>query len=244
MARLQTGRRASRRASAGDPGRTRRGRRPVGRLVIWTLIAAYGAEGRVRNRGGRVSKNVTDRRVRRTRELLRRALIELIVEKGYERITVQDIIDRADVGRSTFYAHYTDKDDLLVSGLEELTAAFEEHMERHFASRAEPNPVLAAFQHADRQRDLYRALVGRRGAEVLRAGLRRGIEEAMTRRMPGFLPVGKGALPVDVTMEFLLASLLGLLVWWLEEDVRYTAEQMASMYMRLVVPGIQEAYGI
>ncbi|MBB6347497.1 AcrR family transcriptional regulator [Nonomuraea muscovyensis] len=186
----------------------------------------------------------TDRRVRRTRELLRRALVELILEKGYDRITVQDIIDRADVGRSTFYAHYTDKDDLLLSNLEELAATFEEHMERHFASRAEPNPVLAAFQHADRQRDLYKALAGRRGAEVMRAGLRRRITEVLTRRMPEFLPHRDGAVPMDVTMEFLLASLLGLLVWWLDNDVPYTAEEMAEMYMRLIVPGVRAVYGM
>ena len=61
-----------------------------------------------------------DRRVQRTRTLLTRALMELIVEKGYQAITVQDIIDRANLGRSTFYAHFLDKEDLLMSGLEEV----------------------------------------------------------------------------------------------------------------------------
>jgi len=62
----------------------------------------------------------TDRRVRRTRQLLRDALMELTLERGYDRVTVQDILDKADVGRSTFYAHYRDKDDLLVSEFEAL----------------------------------------------------------------------------------------------------------------------------
>ena len=61
-----------------------------------------------------------DRRVQRTRQLLNRALMELIVEKGYDSVTVQDIIDRANLGRSTFYAHYQDKDDLLFSGIDEV----------------------------------------------------------------------------------------------------------------------------
>ncbi|MEO3803441.1 TetR/AcrR family transcriptional regulator [Nonomuraea sp. B1E8] len=156
--------------------------------------------------------------------------MDLILETGYDRITVQHIIDRADVGRSTFYAHYTDKDDLLLSNLEELAAAFEEHMERHFASRAEPNPVLAAFEHADRQRDLYKALAGKRGAEVIRTGLRRRIKEVMARRVPEFLPHRDGAVPVEVTTEFLLTSMLGLLVWWLDNDLPYTAEEMADSY--------------
>lgn len=191
-----------------------------------------------------MSAAAMDRRVRRTRELLRRALVELILERGYDRITVQHIIDRADVGRSTFYAHYTDKDDLLLSNLEELAAAFDEHMERHMASRAEPNPVLAAFQHADRQREVYKALAGERGAEVMRAGLRSRIKQVMARQIPQFLPHRDGAVPVEVTTEFLLTSLLGLLVWWLDNDVPYTAEEMAEMYMRLIAPGIEGAYGI
>jgi AcrR family transcriptional regulator len=71
----------------------------------------------------------TDRRVRRTRELLRSALLSLIQEKGYERITVRDILDRADVGRSTFYAHYRDKDELLQSGFEDVRSALAAEMQ-------------------------------------------------------------------------------------------------------------------
>ena len=63
-----------------------------------------------------------DRRVQRTNQLLRAALVSLIQEKGYENITVQNIIDRANVGRATFYAHFENKEDLLVSGFEDLRA--------------------------------------------------------------------------------------------------------------------------
>ena len=62
-----------------------------------------------------------DRRVQRTRDVLHQALISLMIQKGYEIITVQDIIDEANVGRSTFYAHYTSKGDLLMSGLKNLS---------------------------------------------------------------------------------------------------------------------------
>ncbi|MFI6317833.1 TetR/AcrR family transcriptional regulator [Nonomuraea sp. NPDC050556] len=185
---------------------------------------------------------VSDRRVRRTRQLLRSSLVSLILERGYERLTVQDIIDRADVGRSTFYAHYTDKDDLLLSGLEELASAFEDHMDRHFASRGEPNPVLAIFQHAEQQRDLYKALAGKRGAEVMRAGLRRRVGEVTARRVHHFLPEDGGSVPTPVVLEFLLSSMFGLLTWWLDNDLPHSPERMADMYMRLAVPGIQSVY--
>lgn len=176
--------------------------------------------------------------------MLRQALVELILAKGYDRITVQDIIDRADVGRSTFYAHFTDKDALLLSGLEELAAAFEEHMDRHLASRADPNPVLALFQHAQLQRDLYRALAGKRGAEVMRTGLRDRIKEIAASRFLVLLPDNDADLPREVTQEYLLSALVGLLIWWLDEDRPYTPEQMADMFMRLTVPGIQSVYGL
>ena len=61
-----------------------------------------------------------DRRISKTRRALKKALTELILELGYEDVTVQDVIDRADVGRSTFYAHFVDKDDLLMAILAEL----------------------------------------------------------------------------------------------------------------------------
>ncbi|WP_220277585.1 TetR/AcrR family transcriptional regulator [Streptomyces himalayensis] len=185
-----------------------------------------------------------DRRVRRSRQLSWQALVGLILEKGYDRITVQDIIDRADIGRSTFYAHFTDKDDLLLSGLEEFGAAFEDNLKQHFATRGDPSPALPVFQHAYENRDVYRALAGNRGGEVLRDGLRRQVSEAMAHHLGEVIPVGDPALPSEVTVEFLISSLLGLLAWWLDSDMPYAPEQMADMYMKLALQGVPAAYGI
>src|SRR5262245_23066722 len=83
-------------------------------------------------------KNVEDhldRRIQRTRDLLHQALISLMIEKGYEVITVQDIIDRANVGRSTFYAHYVGKQDLLVSGLKGLSKHLLAHQRAALATK-------------------------------------------------------------------------------------------------------------
>lgn len=191
-----------------------------------------------------VVENGVDRRVRRSRQLSWQALVGLILEKGYDRITVQDIIDRADIGRSTFYAHFTDKDDLLLSGLEEFGAAFEDNLNRHFATRGDPSPALPVFRHAHDNRDVYRALAGKRGGEVLREGLRRQVTEVMARHLGTVLPAGDPALPHDVTVEFVISSLLGLLAWWLDHDMPYTPEEMAAMYMSLTIQGVPAAYGI
>src|SRR5512145_1813977 len=106
-----------------------------------------------------------DRRVRRTKDMLRGALLALIKEKGYERITVQEIIDRADVGRSTFYAHFRDKEDLLVYGLEELREPFGSTPVGNRRG-AGGSPSLAVFEHFARYNDVWSAMARRRGAEV------------------------------------------------------------------------------
>src|SRR5262245_23906227 len=111
----------------------------------------------------KISDKRTDRRVERTRQSLSEALILLIREKGYEALTVQDIIDRANVGRSTFYAHFGDKDDLLVNGLQALRASLEQHQRRALsgATPAEERGFgfsQALFEHANEQRDAFRCV--------------------------------------------------------------------------------------
>ena len=86
-----------------------------------------------------------DRRVRRTRRRLRAALLELILAKGYDKVTIQDVLDRADVGRATFYAHFRDKDDLLVSGAVELRESLREQMAA-FAADQDATPAAERFE--------------------------------------------------------------------------------------------------
>src|SRR5215467_5251306 len=80
-----------------------------------------------------------DRRIQRTRDVLHQALISLMIEKGYEVITVQDIIDRANVGRSTFYAHYVSKQDLLRAGLKHLKDQLIAHQRSALATKRKTN---------------------------------------------------------------------------------------------------------
>ena len=112
-----------------------------------------------------------DRRVRRTRELLRQALVSLILERGYEHLSVQDILDRADIGRSTFYAHYRDKDQLLLSGFDEAFAALAADIPNAETTSGQRGDFLVAahalLEHAQGHRQLWKALVGKPGAELV-----------------------------------------------------------------------------
>src|SRR5262245_465000 len=126
-----------------------------------------------------------DRRVRRTRRLLHQALIDLILERGYDKTTVSDILDRADVGRSTFYTHFRDKDELLVAGFDELQTQFELHAVDHGRPAGDAHcPALALFTHAAEYHQLYRALCGRRGGDVAQRHLHRMVTELLRAHLP------------------------------------------------------------
>src|SRR3954468_5964455 len=113
-----------------------------------------------------------DRRVQRTQQLLREALFALIRKKGFEMLTVQDIIDRANVGRATFYAHFDNKEDLLLSGFDVLRASLRKRQREALSSQSGADERLFAYSydllsHVNEYRHLFRAMSGKRsGAAV------------------------------------------------------------------------------
>ena len=109
-----------------------------------------------------------DRRVQRTRQALRGALFSLIQEKGFEALSVQDIIDRANVGR----AHFDNKEDLLVSGLDGLRASLKDRQREALSHGTNVDERAFAFSHemlahANEHRDLFYAMVGKRSGAVI-----------------------------------------------------------------------------
>ncbi|WP_432991105.1 TetR family transcriptional regulator [Dactylosporangium sp. CA-233914] len=178
--------------------------------------------------------------MRRTRRILGEALLELIVEQGYERTTVQDVLDRADVGRSTFYAHFRDKDALLMASFEEMA----ERLRADLAAMApgvppEPGqPVLGLFTHAFRNQRVYTALCGRRGGPAFRRHLHDLVAGLLREHLAPHLAAARADLPLDVVVEFATGAAVGLLVWWVDDDFRLPPHRMASMYQRLAAPGI------
>ena len=178
-----------------------------------------------------------DRRVRRSKELLRSALLAAILDKGYERVTVQDIIDRADVGRSTFYAHFRDKEDLLFYGLEELRAAFDPA-----AQVPGRSPTLAVFEHFHASREIWRAMAGRRGAETFIRYLHRMLADLLRSHLRSRCPQGEPQVPLEAVVEFATSTLIGLGGrWWFEQDVPLSPGEMDKLYRRLTEPGIRAA---
>ena len=178
-----------------------------------------------------------DRRVRRTRELLRRALLELILEKGYARVTVQEIIDRADVGRSTFYAHFRDKEDLLVHGLEELRA---ELVAGPGEAPGGGSPSLAVFEHFRESQEVWRAMAGRRGADAFVRHLHELLLGAVEAQLRARAPDGATRVPVPALAEFAVSTMIGLGVrWWRMGEEPISAREVDRLYRELTEPAIE-----
>jgi len=174
-----------------------------------------------------------DRRVRRTRRLLSEALVALILERGYDRITVGDVLERADVGRSTFYSHFRDKDDLLMACFDELRQSLRADVEAFAAGTTPPDaagPVLVLFEHAHQNRTVYQALCGRRSGETVLAHLHGVYAELLRTHLPARV---KGPMPIEVVVEFLAGSAIALFRWWLDADMPHPPRTMAGFYRRL-----------
>jgi AcrR family transcriptional regulator len=186
-----------------------------------------------------------DRRIQRTQQALRDALIALILEKGYDAITVQDILDRANMGRSTFYAHYRDKEELLLSGFTTLFAEFQNEYHQMASPASDPTQAgkdlsLFFFRHAALHRGLFRAMIGEQGGKIIQEHTQKYLTQFIREHIAGQLGERQKEVPVDILAHFIASSYLSLLTWWLDNDLPYTAEQMDGFYQQLVFPGIRE----
>ncbi|MCP4164737.1 MAG: TetR family transcriptional regulator [Chloroflexi bacterium] len=182
-----------------------------------------------------------DRRIQRTRKLLQDALITLILEKGYDKITVQDIIDEANVGRSTFYAHYLDKDDLMAGSMEPLRAELHQHLIGADNDHEQEAAIasLALFRHTKEQYHLYKAMIGGRGIDIVVKAINDALLEHAQTHFEQVERDGRQlAVPVPVVTTFLASTLQTLLRWWLDNDMPYSPERMNEMFLQLVMGGI------
>lgn len=187
-----------------------------------------------------------DRRVRRTQKSLHEALIALLLEKNYDELTVQEILDRADVGRSTFYMHFDDKDQLLLHGIEELHGVLDSALQRDRA-RMKPDERIvgfsrAMFEHADEYRNVYYALLNTRAWPRVRQRVESVLEQLIRRESSAEiqkLKRPKSDVPVDLFVHYLAASFLAVLVWWLERRSRLTPARIDEVYRSLVLPTIR-----
>ena len=180
-----------------------------------------------------------DRRTRRSQAALIHALLELIESKHYDQITVQDITELADVGRSTFYAHYQNKDDLLIAGFGHLLEVLVQEITLNQAGQLVFDTRML-FSHAAGHYKIYRTLLWGSGFELLTKDGHSVLSQKIEERLGALLPPGRlTSIPLPVLAYNLAGGLLVLLKWWLDNKMPYTPEKMDKIFQELVLTGAQ-----
>lgn len=182
-----------------------------------------------------------DRRIARTRSLLQDALISLMIEQGYEETTVQQIIDRANVGRATFYAHFPDKRALLDSRLESLQAMLAAERPKQAPCRL--GFSLAMLDHARSHLPLYRSIVHRESGGFVLAKIRSIVAELVSDDFKS-LGVSRQSEQRDLAVQFVTGAFMSVLTWWMSRGAKIPQQEIDDLFHRLVMPGLAAGLGV
>ena len=186
-----------------------------------------------------VRKNADDRRVVRTRQALGTALVELMLARRFDDISVQQVLDRARVGRATFYAHFRNKHDLLLSDAER----FFEMLERHFLANAGDSrrvaPVAELFSHVADYHQFTRALEQSGMREPVMDLLTGHLARMIERRMAELCPEATApSLPPAATARVFAGALVEMMRWWLNRGAQPGAREMDAQFHDIVWGGL------
>lgn len=190
--------------------------------------------------------NPNDPRVKKTRQGLREAFVRLILSKGYDAVSIQDIATEAQAARITFYRHYHDKEELLTDCLNTL---YEELAER--TERLSPqgllegySPLMVLYDHIQEQETLYRVLFSSRGTQTVIERMRHHLALSVldALRRSGRAP--QGHIPLDIIAYHVASTQLGLAMWWLDHEKPYPAAYMARVSLWLTLTGLIETMGV
>jgi AcrR family transcriptional regulator len=180
-----------------------------------------------------------DRRINRTRETLFQALSVLMLEKRYDDITVQDIIDRANVGRSTFYAHFQDKEDLSTSNLVHILDSLTGAMEQNSIDSHNFLPGAELFEHIREHYTMFKALTSGRGMDMFFEKGQEYWSKRMVERLQSLLPEGQESrIPIPILAQYIAGTFVTLLKWWVDNKMPYTSEYMAEIVKQLLMPSL------
>jgi AcrR family transcriptional regulator len=183
-----------------------------------------------------------DRRKQRTRRMLREALVSLILENGFDAVTIQDITERADLRRATFYLHYKDKDELLMTILQEtfdeLVGQIGPAMQGDIlGGKTQLEPFRMTFQHVADNADLYRIILNGQGGAAIARQIQNYLAATVMKSLRS-APPQSFAISPDVIANYLAGAELSLIAWWLNSGQPYPVEDIARMAQRLILHGV------
>ncbi|WP_044642156.1 TetR/AcrR family transcriptional regulator [Risungbinella massiliensis] len=192
----------------------------------------------------------TDLRIIRTRKMIRDAFLELILEKGYESITIQHIANHAMINRATFYLHYTDKHNLLAKISEETlqelsdTVQLSLNQERQVNVSKLQNTIVNVCQHIQKNALFYRAMLGQHGVPNFYFRIQQVMKEKLQRAILEFrIPEEELSIPKEIYIQFTSSAFVGMIVWWLDQNMIFSPEHMASLLSKVITMGPVRALG-
>lgn len=190
--------------------------------------------------------NPDDPRVKKTRRALRDAFIQLILERGYDAISIQDIATAAETARITFYRHYPDKEALLTDCFNTL---YDELVQRTPPFSLEGwqsgyAPVFTLYTHIQEQEQLYRILFSGRGSPIVLERMQHHIATNALAQIQTRLPPEQFLVPPEIMVHHAAGAVLGLAMWWLKQGKPYPAPYMAQLSVWLSFSGIARALGV
>lgn len=191
-------------------------------------------------------KNDTDRRIGKTRRVLQDALFSLMQEKHYNKITIQEIIDRADVGRSTFYSHFETKDDLLFGCIEHLLESLNQYVVNYLGMEEETPrllPVIELFDHIKENSRILKGLMKAESSDLffdkVQTFWSKSIIEYLQTKLPGNV---QPKIPLIIIANHITNTLINLLKWWVNNKMPYSSVEMDQYFQYLINPCIDSLY--
>lgn len=183
--------------------------------------------------------NTADRRVQRTRRALREALVALILERGWEGFSVQDVCDRADIGRSTFYTHFADKEELVAGAFDDLRRSLRAQLAAAGGGPARPLAFSRGLvEHAHEQRRLFLAIVGKKSGHLVQRRFRELVLDLMREDLAALFAAGPRR---DAVVAFVGGAFLELLTWSLEARSPPSPEETDALFRELAEPVLAAA---
>lgn len=185
-----------------------------------------------------------DRRIKRTRHLLRDALMRLVQTKSYDEITIQDITDEADIARTTFYLHFKDKDGLLFDMMREmydlLTLEVDGLPPDVFLASNEEDCYSEDFKHVLEYADFYRVMLSGQGSPVFLFQVQDYLAMVMQKSLEKLIqPEMNLQMPIDYMASLIAGAHIGVIRWWLNNHTdEYTPEKMALMTQQTLQNGL------
>lgn len=184
-----------------------------------------------------------DRRQQKTRTAIFNALSNLLAEKNYNRISVQEIIDRANVGRSTFYAHFETKDELLHELCTDLfNHVFSDSLiteSTHDFSWAKDNPQAAITHILYHLRDNKRNIIGILtcdSGELFLLFFQQYVNDLLIGQMTNGIDIKKLSIPYEFLVNHISGSLVNMIQWWIKGGLKQSPEELSKYFMAVISP--------